>query len=73
MTELLFSLPDEAIIKNGWNKFILRESTKDLLPELINERRNKIGFTTPENEWFKKKSDDILTFLPENSLRQKNM
>ena len=63
LTELLFSLPDEAIIKNGWNKFILRESTKDLLPKLINERRNKIGFTTPENEWFKKKSDDILTFF----------
>ena len=63
LTELLFSLPDEAIIKNGWNKFILREATKDLLPELINRRRNKIGFTTPEDEWFKKKSDDILAFF----------
>lgn len=63
LTELLFSLPDEAIIKNGWNKFILREATKDLLPKLINERRNKIGFTTPEHEWFKKKSNDILAFF----------
>mgnify|MGYP001614312909 CR=1 FL=1 len=63
LTELLFSLPDEAIIKDGWNKYILRESTKDLLPKLINERRNKIGFTTPEHEWFKKKSDDILSFF----------
>ena len=63
MTEFLFLLPDEAIIKEGWNKFILREATKDLLPELINRRRNKIGFTTPENEWFKKKSDKILAFF----------
>ncbi|MBI4974200.1 asparagine synthase (glutamine-hydrolyzing) [Candidatus Roizmanbacteria bacterium] len=63
LTELLFSLPDEAIIKDGWNKFILREATKDLLPGLINNRRNKIGFTTPESEWFKKKSADILAFF----------
>ncbi|MFA9288419.1 MAG: asparagine synthase (glutamine-hydrolyzing) [Weeksellaceae bacterium] len=48
----LFSLPEEAIIKHGWNKFILREAMKDYLPESIYKRRNKIGFTTPEDEWF---------------------
>lgn len=48
----LFSLSDEAIIKNGWNKFILREAIKNLVPDLIRKRRNKIGFTTPEKEWF---------------------
>jgi len=63
LLEFLFTLPEDAIIKNGWNKYILRESTKDLLPELINKRRNKIGFTTPEYEWFKKESDTILEFF----------
>jgi len=63
LLELLFSLPDSAIINNGWNKYILRASTEDLLPELINLRRNKIGFTTPEYEWFKKESSSILTFF----------
>jgi asparagine synthase (glutamine-hydrolysing) len=48
----LFSLPDESIIKNGWNKYILRQAVGDLLPKMIVNRRNKIGFTTPENEWF---------------------
>ncbi len=48
----LFSLPDEAIIKDGWNKNILRKSVGELLPPIIVNRRNKIGFTTPENEWF---------------------
>lgn len=48
----LFALSDEAIIHHGWNKRILRDATRGLLPEAINRRRNKIGFTTPEAEWF---------------------
>jgi asparagine synthase (glutamine-hydrolysing) len=48
----LFSLDDEAIIKNGWNKRVLRDATRGVLPDLINRRKNKIGFTTPEVEWF---------------------
>lgn len=52
VVKFLFSLSDEAIIKEGWNKRILRDATRDLLPESINRRRNKIGFTTPQGEWF---------------------
>jgi asparagine synthase (glutamine-hydrolysing) len=48
----VFSLSDEAIIKDGWNKRVLRDATRGLLPESINRRRNKIGFTTPQGEWF---------------------
>lgn len=50
--KFLFALDDESIIKGGWNKRILRDATRDLLPPMINRRRNKIGFTTPEHEWF---------------------
>lgn len=52
LVELLFQLPDEAIIKDGWNKAILRYAVDEYLPEMITKRRNKIGFTTPEHEWF---------------------
>jgi asparagine synthase (glutamine-hydrolysing) len=52
LVRYLFSLPDTAIINGGWNKHILRKAVKDLLPEIITNRRNKIGFTTPEHEWF---------------------
>lgn len=48
----IFGLSDKAIIKNGWNKRILRDAMKGLLPESIRSRRNKIGFTTPERDWF---------------------
>lgn len=52
VVKFLFSLSDESIIKGGWNKRILRDATRELLPEMISNRRNKIGFTTPEAEWF---------------------
>lgn len=59
VTTYLFSLSDEAIIKNGWNKRIVRDALKDLLPPLVHRRRNKVGFTTPEVEWFKKLSPEF--------------
>lgn len=52
VVKFLFSLDDESIIKGGWNKRILRDATRGLLPEMVSNRRNKIGFTTPEAEWF---------------------
>lgn len=61
LVKTVFSMPPEAIIRNGWNKAVLRASTKDILPTVINRRRNKIGFTTPENEWFLKMKNRIYT------------
>ena len=52
LARTIFSQPESAIIENGWNKNILRKAVADLLPEIIVQRRNKIGFTTPEREWF---------------------
>ncbi len=67
----LFSLPDEAIIKNGWNKYILRKAVSDLLPSMIVNRRNKIGFTTPENEWFLRMKNRIYgIFMSESFLNR---
>lgn len=54
LLKFLFSLDESAIIHDGWNKRILRESMFGILPDVISKRRNKIGFTTPESEWFRK-------------------
>lgn len=68
----LFSLPNKAIINHGWNKYILRESVKDLLPSIITKRRNKIGFTTPEYEWFMRMKNRIYgIFLSEAFAKRK--
>ncbi len=63
LLKYLFSLNDDAIIHGGWNKNILRDSMKGILPEKIRARRNKIGFTTPEGEWFKTIHKDLEKIL----------
>ncbi|MFA5136687.1 MAG: asparagine synthase (glutamine-hydrolyzing) [Patescibacteria group bacterium] len=67
----LFTLPDCAIIENGWNKNILRNAVKDIIPEAINKRRNKTGFTTPEHEWFLEIGEEIEKIFMNKDLRVK--
>ncbi|GAB4100165.1 asparagine synthase (glutamine-hydrolyzing) [Sinomonas halotolerans] len=67
VVKYLFSLSDEAIIKEGWNKRILRDATRGQLPEMISSRRNKIGFTTPEAEWFTLMKERIYKVFMSNS------
>lgn len=40
-------------IRKGMTKYILRESMKGILPEKIRKRRDKVGFDTPQDEWFR--------------------
>lgn len=46
-----FSLPANYKIKNGWSKYILRESISGLVPESIRLRKDKKGFSIPQNKW----------------------
>ena len=52
LLRLLWGMDDTAILHDGWNKRALRDATSHLLPAVVNRRRNKIGFTTPEDTWF---------------------
>jgi asparagine synthase (glutamine-hydrolysing) len=52
LLRLLWGLDDSAIISGGRNKRALRDATVRLVPPLVRRRRDKIGFTTPEEAWF---------------------
>ena len=67
LLRFLFSLEDEAILNKGWNKNILREAVDGLLPDRIVKRRNKIGFTTPEREWFLRIKNHVHTVFRSDS------
>ncbi|HLC49301.1 MAG TPA: asparagine synthase (glutamine-hydrolyzing) [Candidatus Andersenbacteria bacterium] len=41
------SLPDSQLIGNGYTKRVLRDAMKDILPEHVRLRTNKMGFTSP--------------------------
>jgi len=51
LVEFLFSVPTNLKIKNSVSKYLLRESLKDMMPEKIINRKDKMGFVTPDNVW----------------------
>ncbi len=53
LVEFGLSLSNEDKIQNGVTKFILRESMKGILPEMVSNRKDKKGFTTPGALWLR--------------------
>lgn len=51
LVSFLFSLPSEFKIRNGWTKWILRESMNTKLPASIVWRKDKTGFEPPQKTW----------------------
>lgn len=52
LAEFVFSLPASHLLDdNGSTKSVLRQAMRGLVPDAILDRRDKIGFQTPENRW----------------------
>lgn len=54
LVEFAFTLPYDQKIRLGTTKWILREAMRQVLPPIIRNRQDKIGFSTPEDQWFRK-------------------
>ena len=52
MVEFALGLPDDYLIRDWETKKVLRAGLANELPTAIRERHSKIGFETPESEWF---------------------
>ncbi len=53
LVEFVLGLPDDFKIKDGVTKAVLRQGLKGIVPEKILQRRDKMGFVTPEEVWVK--------------------
>ena len=52
MADLLLSLPENYLISNsGETKSVFRAAMRGIVPDEILDRRDKIGFATPEKDW----------------------
>ena len=51
LVEFIFSLPTSYKIKNGFTKWLLRQSMQRILPIDIAWRTGKIGYEPPQKEW----------------------
>jgi len=52
LIETAFQIPGNYKIYKGISKYLFRNAFKNLLPKKIWGRKDKIGFATPEKEWF---------------------
>jgi asparagine synthase (glutamine-hydrolysing) len=53
LVEKTLSLSPERVINDGMTKYILRQAMEGIIPESIRLRRDKVGFLTPEQQWFR--------------------
>jgi asparagine synthase (glutamine-hydrolysing) len=51
LIETVFAIPGSMKIRNGYTKALLREAAAPWLPESIKNRRDKMGYVTPNNKW----------------------
>ncbi len=54
LAEFALGLPDDYLIaQDGTGKLVLKRSLRGLVPDPVLERRDKIGFATPEAGWLR--------------------
>lgn len=53
LVEFALELGDQHKIVGGDTKRVLRRAMDSVLPDIIRDRRDKLGFATPEESWFK--------------------
>ena len=53
LVERTLATSAELILKNGETKRLLRQAMAGSLPEPIRQRQDKLGFETPQGEWFR--------------------
>jgi asparagine synthase (glutamine-hydrolysing) len=59
LVELLFSLDSSQLIERGRTKAVLRRALGDLLPPVVRDRTDKLGFVTPERRWLRGPLGDL--------------
>ena len=75
LVEKTLALPSEKVIHKGYTKYILREAMKGVLPEEIRLRQDKVGFGTPQDEWFRtaKFEDFIKQIITSKGFREREI
>ena len=52
LATFLLSLPDEYLVAvDGTSKAVFRRAMRGIVPDKILDRRDKVGFPTPERDW----------------------
>ena len=72
LVEATLSTSSDHKIYKGETKHLLREALKDILPKRITQRKDKKGFTSPREKWFRSEKFKEYIFELINSDKFKN-
>lgn len=75
LVEQTLAMSAEHIIGEGTTKKVLRKAMKRKMPEKIRCRKDKIGFSTPEDDWFRQEplKTYVMDLLHSNSFRNRKI
>ncbi|MFO0268556.1 MAG: asparagine synthase (glutamine-hydrolyzing), partial [Cyclobacteriaceae bacterium] len=69
LIEFTLGLPEELIYRRGERKYLLRTAFRGVVPDKILDRKDKMGFVSPEERWFKSNDPDwFRKEMPTNSV-----
>ena len=69
LIEFTLGLPEELIYRRGERKYLLRNAFRGVVPDKILDRKDKMGFVSPEERWFKSNDPDwFRKEMPTNSV-----
>jgi asparagine synthase (glutamine-hydrolysing) len=63
LVEYVFKMAPHLRIHEGWTKWLHRAAFVDMLPPEVVWRRDKVGFETPEQLWFRAGKTQLLDLL----------
>ena len=52
LVELAATIPADVKFKDGTMKHVFKQATRPLVPDVIDQRKDKMGFPVPLHEWF---------------------
>jgi asparagine synthase (glutamine-hydrolysing) len=68
IAEFIFSLPESYIVSDGGEtKSVFRAAMRGIVPDAILDRRDKIGFATPEAQWLREANGSLSGILAKGS------
>jgi asparagine synthase (glutamine-hydrolysing) len=75
LVELMFRVPGTMKIRDGVTKHLLREATRDILPESTRTRVTKTGWNAPAHVWFATGSgrDLVLDLASSQAFRERGI
>jgi asparagine synthase (glutamine-hydrolysing) len=64
LADIMLTMPSNFLVSDkGETKKIFREAMRGIVPDVILDRRDKVGFATPEFNWLKKLSPQIEKYI----------